>query len=185
MTSPSAVDLGVLLLRLLLAAVLFAHAAQKSLGWFSGSGLDAAAAGFEKMGHRPGRLMAAFAAGSELAAAVSIGSGALTPLGVAVGLGTMLVAGSSVTLSAEHVWNSKGGGEYPLFIGAVLAALVFLGPGELSLDTAFHAPWLGASDGARVLLGCATVAVGAASAVPLVLRCRHHLRPRRAADHGV
>ena len=43
-------DVGLLILRLLLAFVLYAHATQKVFGWFSGPGLGGAAAIFEKLG---------------------------------------------------------------------------------------------------------------------------------------
>src|SRR5215472_2331496 len=54
----TAMDLGLLLLRLALAAILYMHATQKLFGWFSGQGLDRAGALFETLGQRPGRQMA-------------------------------------------------------------------------------------------------------------------------------
>lgn len=185
MTASLSADLGLLVLRLLLGGVFFAHATQKLLGWFSGGGLDAAAAGFERMGQHPGRLMAALAAGSELGAGALIGSGAAAPLGTAVGLGTMLVAGASVTQSARAFWNAQGGGEYPAFIGAVLVSLAFLGPGGLSLDALLDAPWQDMGDRTHAMVGIVVVASGAVAAVPVVLRARRRLAlPRRAGAGG-
>ena len=50
-------DLGILLLRLLLAAILVAHSFQKSRGWFGGQGPDRMAAVFEGLGLHPGLAM--------------------------------------------------------------------------------------------------------------------------------
>lgn len=141
-------DTALLLLRLLLAAVLFAHAAQKLFGWFGGNGLRKQAAIFESLGLKPGRPMVTAAAAMELLAAALLALGLFTPLAALVGCGTMLVAGLTMQLNSGHFWNAAGGGEYPYVLSAVLAVVGIGGPGSLSLDPVLAAnvpplaPWI-------------------------------------------
>jgi putative oxidoreductase len=170
-------DEGLLLLRLLLAAVLVAHATQKTLGWFSGPGLDKASGFFESKGMRPGRPTVLAAAAAELVAAGLVGLGALTPLGAMVAAGTMLVAGLTMHLSAGSFWNALGGGEYPYVLAAVAMVLGFTGPGAWSLDalTAAAWPWGGLATEPTVLVGVVVVLGAAAAAVPFGVLLRRNL----------
>jgi putative oxidoreductase len=163
------IDVGLLILRVGLAFVLFAHATQKLFGWFSGTGLAASAATFERLGQRPGRMMVLVAAASEIATCALVGLGFAWPLGAAVGAGTMLVAGGSVTWKARTVWSARGGGEYPLVLAGFLLGLGFVGPGVLSVDQAVGAPWF-SPDGSPVLWGLAGLAVAVLASVPPMLR---------------
>lgn len=172
MTDFSVLDAGLLLLRLVLAFTFFTHATQKMLGWFSGAGLEAAAAAFERMGQRPGGPMVMLAAACELICCALLILGLLVPLGVAAGLGTMLVAGSTLTGSSKAFWNTAGGGEYPFFIGAVLASLAFLGPGGISLDAAMDLPWHHLGSTPAFMLAFGTIACAFVTAIPPVLRGR-------------
>ncbi|WP_127129433.1 DoxX family protein [Georgenia sp. SYP-B2076] len=164
----TSVDLGLLVIRIGLAFILFAHSTQKLLGWFSGAGLEASAALFEKLGQRPGRRMVYLAAMCEMAAAVSLLLGFLVPLGVAIGLGTMVVAGGSLITASGKFWNAAGGGEYPHFIALVLATIAFTGPGAIALDAQYELPW----SGRPVLAGLAAVVVGLLAALPPLVRTR-------------
>lgn len=172
MTDSTVLGAGLLVLRLVLAFTFFAHGAQKLLGWFSGAGLEASGAAFERMGQRPGKPMAMLAAGSEFASCALLGLGLLMPLGVTIGLGTMIVAGSSLTQSSRAFWNSAGGGEYPFFIGFVLASLSLLGPGTLSLDAAFGFPWYDLKPSAMLALAGATIGCAVTAALLPILRGR-------------
>ncbi|MET8330742.1 DoxX family membrane protein [Streptomyces sp. NPDC005181] len=164
-------SVGLLLLRVLLAALLFGHATQKLRGWFGGAGLSGTGAIFERWGFLPGARMAA-AGLAELAGAVLIATGLLTPGGCAIVVGTMTVA--TVATAANGFWAQRGGCELPFWYGAVAAVLGFTGPGSWSLDTALGMHWL--SGYAR---GSAALALGLlASAVPLASRTRV-LRERR------
>lgn len=165
-------DVGVLILRVLLACVLYAHATQKVFGWFSGPGLVGAAAIFEKLGQRPGRTMAIVAALCESSAALLLLLGALTPLGAAIAAGTMFVAGASMMSVAGTFWNAAGGGEYPFVLAAVSVVLAFTGAGAYSLDAAFEAPWYQVGDGSSVVLGLAAVASALIAAMPPLVRMR-------------
>lgn len=171
------VDIGLLMLRVALGFVLFAHSTQKVLGWFHGPGLDRASAVFEALGQHPGRRMAALAALCEAIAAVLLVLGAATPLAAAVGTGTMLVAAAAMTMKSGSRWNSSGGGEYPLVLAIVVAALGFTGPGRISVDATAGLPPAAADP--RIGLAALVVALVAAS-VP-ILRTRRALHaPARA-----
>jgi putative oxidoreductase len=175
-----ALDLGLATVRLLLTFTFVVHAAQKVLGWFSGAGLDASAAIFERLGQRPGRAMVLVAGASELGSAVLLALGLAWPLAVVGGAATMLVAGASVSLKNRAVWNAAGGGEYPFFIAAVLLASGLLGPGGWSLDELWDLPWHVSAHAVAIGLGTAVLAVMAA--VPRVLSSRRHLRKDAAAS---
>lgn len=174
-------DVGLLLLRMLIGFVLFAHATQKLAGWFSGPGPEKAAMIFEALGQVPGRPMALLAATCELAGAVLLVLGLGTPLGAAIATGTMLVAGVAMTTKAGNSWNSAGGGEYPFVLAVLAAALAFTGAGNWSLDAALALPWA-AADGPRAVaigVGAAALAVLAA-AVPTI----RTIKAQRAAKAG-
>jgi putative oxidoreductase len=173
----TSVDLGLLIIRVGLAFILFAHSTQKLLGWFSGGGIEASAALFEKLGQRPGRRMVYLASTCEMTAAISMLLGFLVPLGVAIGLGTMVVAGASLITVSGKFWNAAGGGEYPHFIALVLATIAFTGPGAIALDAQYELPL---SD-RPVLVGVAAVAVGLLAALPPLVRTR---RTVAAAPRG-
>ncbi|MFC4948697.1 DoxX family protein [Pseudonocardia sp. GCM10023141] len=175
-----AVDVGVLVVRMVVGFVLFAHATQKVIGWFHGPGLDKAAAVFEALGQRPGRRMAVLASLCESVAAALLVLGVATPLGSAVGAGTMLVAAAATTMKSGSRWNTGGGGEYPLVLAIVVAALAFTGPGRYSVDALAGLPT--ADPDLRVGLTAVLVAV-AVAAVPIA-RTRRQLRSRVGVTDG-
>ena len=134
-------DTAVLILRLVLGAILFAHAGQKLFGWFGGNGLTRQAALFESLGLRPGTVMVAMAGVMELAAAGLLVLGLVTPLGALVGAGTMLVAGLTMHTASGRFWNSAGGGEYPYVLCAVAATVGIAGGGRFSADRLLADRW--------------------------------------------
>lgn len=170
-------DLGLLLLRLVLAAILYMHATQKLLGWFSGPGLDRQAQAFHKLGHRPGRLMVLLASACELAGSALVALGLITPLGAAMLAGTMMVAGGTLTLVNGTFWNVQGGGEYPLVLAAFAVVLGFAGPGRWSIDNAIGARWVTHSNGTAAITGLIVLAVAALTAGGALMRTRSLLRP--------
>lgn len=176
-------DIGLLLLRFVIAAVLFAHATQKGLGWFSGPGRTTAATMFESLGHHPGHVMVTLAVSSELIAAALLALGAATPVGAAIAAGTMGVAAVSATRRAGTVWTISGGGEYPFVLAGTALALAFTGPGVVSVDRVLTAPWHEPSSGAAVAIGLASTAVAVASTVPPLRRSAVE-HPEHAPDGG-
>src|SRR3954471_1606545 len=87
---------GLLIIRVTLGLLLFAHGTQKLFGWYGGHGLDGTGGFFESVGHRPGRMMATVAGLSEAGGGMLLALGLLTPLGSAMIIGTMIVAAASV-----------------------------------------------------------------------------------------
>ena len=124
-------NLGLLGARLVLGGYLAVHGAQKLFGSFGGRGLEATSVGFESIGLRPGKAMAAMAGGSEF------GGGILTATGIAYPLGPIMIMGAMIVATVTHRSNgplsSKGGFELPLINLAAAAALAATGPGALRL----------------------------------------------------
>lgn len=170
-------DIGLFLLRSVIAAVLAIHAAQKTVGWFSGPALSGAVPVFEGLGHRPARTMIVIAAASELIGAALLLLGAATPLAVAIVVGTMLVAGLSLCMARRALWNSSGGGEYPLVLALVCAPLAFTGPGGWSVDHVFRA-WWAEPGSAQVGFGVAELMAAVLAALPALVRARKVLAGR-------
>jgi putative oxidoreductase len=119
--------------RVTLGGYLAAHGAQKLWGAFEGPGLEAASAGFEGMGLRPGRQMATLAGVSEFA------GGVMTAAGVADPIGPTAIAGAMAVAIAVHrtagPFSQKGGYELAATNLAAAALLAGTGPGRLSVDS--------------------------------------------------
>ena len=133
---------GLLIIRVAVGLLLFAHGTQKLFGWYSGHGLDATGNMFEQIGHRPGRQMATVAGMSEAGGGALLVLGLLTPLGAAMLMGTMIVAAASVH-APQGLWNTNGGYELPLVYAVVACGLAFTGAGTWSVDHAAGIPWTG------------------------------------------
>ena len=130
-------DVVPLVLRLTLAVVMFAHGAQKALGWFGGDGLRRTLDSLRKSGV------------SSPVAVLAIMAEFLGPLGLAVGLLTRVAAlgiaavmlGAILTVHGRHGFfmnwygNQPGEGfEYHVLAIGLAAALVLNGAGVWSLD---------------------------------------------------
>jgi len=152
--------LGIVALRALVGALFIGHGLQKLAGWFGGHGLEGTAAGFEQMGMTPGRRNALAAGLSETAGGLSLVTGFLTPLGTSAVTGTMAVAIAKVH-GSKGLWNTGGGYEYNLVLGAAAFAIAAEGPGSLSLDARLGTEWSGpgvaVAQLAAGLLGAAAV----------------------------
>ncbi len=125
-------DLGLLVGRLILGGYLAAHGAQKLLGTFEGPGLKATSKGFERIGLKPGIVMATAASVAELGGGLLTAAGAWSPLGPIALAQTMAVA--STTHRAKGPFTSKGGFELPLTNLSAALVLALSGPGRLSAD---------------------------------------------------
>jgi putative oxidoreductase len=127
-------NLGSLLLRVILAVVMFAHGYNHV---FNGGKLPGVAGWFGSLGFRAPRLQAALASYTELGVAPLLVLGLLTPLAAAGVVGTMFVA-----FVANHRKNGffifRPGEGYEYVVTLIFAALALgaLGGGELSVDDA-------------------------------------------------
>jgi putative oxidoreductase len=127
--------IGRLLLRLAVGGFFIGHGTQKLFGWFGGNGLDATAQGFEQIGLHPGRRNAIAAGVAEAGGGALLATGLETPLAASVLTATMLTAIRTVH-AKNGPWITNGGYEYNVVLIAAALALVEVGPGKLSLDSA-------------------------------------------------
>jgi putative oxidoreductase len=130
---PHATSAGLLIVRLVLGPMMFAHGTQKLFGWFGGYGLAGTGGFLESLGFRPGRSFAAAAGVTETMSGVLILLGLLGPVGPALLLSVMIVAAVSVHWQ-NGVFASKNGIEVPLLYATGAVALALTGPGRFSLD---------------------------------------------------
>lgn len=127
-----------LILRVTLGVVIFAHGAQKLLGWFGGNGFDGTMGFFTNVMHLP--WLVAFL--------VIIGE-SLGSLGLITGLLTRFTAASFIVIMAGAIvtvhwpqgffmnWSGQQQGEgfeYHLLVIGMSASLVLTGGGAWSLD---------------------------------------------------
>ncbi|MFD6287066.1 DoxX family protein [Streptomyces sp. NPDC060205] len=161
-------DVGLLLLRLFIGALLAGHALQKLTGAFGGAGPARTGALFASWGHRPGTAMAVVAGLSEAAGATLLVLGLGTPLASAAVVGTMTVA--ALALANNGLWAVRGGSEVPLLYAIAAAVLGFTGPGAYSLDDA-----LGLTRFSGVAWGASALGLGLLAGLPVAARA-HRLR---------
>jgi putative oxidoreductase len=124
------VSTGLLILRVVVGALFFAHGTQKLFGWFGGYGIRGTGGFLESLGYPQGHLMAAVTGVTEAGAGILLAAGFATPLAGAMILGVMLNA----------IWSAKrnqgviGGYELDLVYAAVGATVAFTGAGAYSVD---------------------------------------------------
>jgi len=156
-------DLGVLLLRLVIGALLFGHGTQKLFGWFGGPGFAGARAMFG--GHlrlRPATFWTAMAGLTEAGGGLLLALGLLNPLGSLAVIAAMVMA--ALLAHWPRVWLTENGMEYTLVLMAAATAIALGGPGRYSLDAilgiALPAP-------ATFLVGLALVLFGVVAALAM------------------
>ncbi|MGI9577002.1 MAG: DoxX family protein [Microthrixaceae bacterium] len=159
-TSQSSFDTAMLILRLALGPMLFAHGYQKM---FMGGRIEGTAGWFESMGMKPGKLNAWAAALTETTTGVLITIGLLTPFAAAGMVGVMVVAWFT---HRGEFFVFKDGWEYNFVIGAVAVAVGTLGAGQWSVDELLGIgeslagwPGLAISAGLGLLAGFGTLAL--------------------------
>jgi putative oxidoreductase len=154
---------------------MFAHGAQKAWGWWGGPGYARWRAAVQSMGFRPAALFAPVSIAAELSGFLLV-FGFLTPL-----VGAMIVAQAVAIIGKAHLpkgfWNTSGGFEYPLALGAGAAAITLTGAGAYSVDAAIGFALAPEARIALVLLGI--VGGLAALAYPQLTMDRS-----TASDHG-
>ncbi|TDU02594.1 putative oxidoreductase [Streptomyces sp. 846.5] len=153
-------DFGLLVLRLGTGGVLFAHGAQKLLGWFGGGGIEGTTQAMEHMGFRPGRPSAIAAGLGEAGGGALLALGLATPAAGAAAAGAM--AGAVAVHAPAGFFAHGGGYEYPAFLGFAAAGLGLAGPGRYSVD---HLTCHRLDKSVTVLLAFAMSATAAAAVV--------------------
>lgn len=129
MTMPTPLtDLGLLVARLALGAVMIAHGLQK----LDQGGLDGTADGFAAMGIPAATAAAAFAIAIEIGGGILILLGALTPV-VGV-LWALNMAGAWWYVHRDAFFAGEGGYELVMVLGALGLVLATTGAGRLSVD---------------------------------------------------
>ena len=129
------VNFALLLTRIAVGIVFFAHGAQKVFGWFGGKGLAATVDGMTKAG-MPAVIPYLVAFG-ELAAGLGLIVGLLTRIAAGGMFIEMLGAVLLVHLKGGFFAENKGF-EYPLTLCLVCLALMLTGAGAYSLDALLH-----------------------------------------------
>ena len=124
---------AVLILRIIIGIVFFAHGAQKVMGWFGGYGLSGTAAYFQQTWDIPSIFfyMHAF---MELLGGIAMVFGIMTrlfSLGLAI---NMLIA--IILVHIQQGFFGPEGFEYPLILLIVTTIIFLIGPGRFSLDKA-------------------------------------------------
>jgi putative oxidoreductase len=128
-----AIDIGLLLLRLVVGLSFMAHGAQKLFGWFGGYGPKGTGGWMESVGIKPGVAIAVLSGLMELVGGLLFAAGFLTVLGAALITLTMLGAIMKVH-GRNGYWSTANGYEYNLLLIAVAVALALTGAGAYSLD---------------------------------------------------
>ncbi len=122
-------DIALLIARLLLGTVMFAHGWQKMVL----NGIGRTTEGFEKLSIPLAIISASFVTVVEFAGSVMLIVGALTPLVSGLMLVIMVGAGVFVHIP-KGIFISNGGWELVGVIAAGMIALAATGPGRYSID---------------------------------------------------
>jgi putative oxidoreductase len=130
--TPSSVNLALLIARLVLALVFFAHGIRHIFG---GGKIEGTGRWFESLGMRPGILHAWMASLTEIGAAALLTLGLLTPVGAAGVVGVMLVAFITNHLkNGFFIFYPGEGYEYVMTLTFLAIVVGTLGPGHWSVD---------------------------------------------------
>lgn len=132
MSDLQALDLGLLILRVVVGLTLAAHGYNK---FFGGGRIPGTASWFDSMGMRPGKIQALAAASTEMGAGILFALGLLTPFAGAGFVGLMFVAFYTVH-RPNGFFIVKEGYEYNLILATIATSVSIIGAGEWSLDHA-------------------------------------------------
>lgn len=130
-------DVVPLILRIMLAIVMFPHGAQKALRWFGGGGLSATLQAFTGMGIPA--VFAGLAIAAEFLGSIGLFLGLLTRV-AAFGIGVNMVVAAMLVHRANGFfmnWTGKQKGEgfeFHLLAIAISIVLMIAGGGKFSLD---------------------------------------------------
>jgi len=129
-------DIGLLLLRLGIGGMVFAHGAQKVFGLWGGPGIAGFTANLTNFGYQQAGTLSWVTGITELVAGAFVVLGLLTPLAAAAILSIMINAvllklGNGFFVTGPSASDAV---EYSIVLGLGAACLVFTGPGRIALD---------------------------------------------------
>ena len=135
-------DVTLTFARLALGAVMFAHGAQKALGWFGGYGVSGTMGFFTQQMHIPA-LFAFLAIAAEFAGSLALLGGLTTRIAALGILTNMIVAVLTTHASVGFFMNWYGqypagheGFEYHILAAGLALILIVRGGGAFSIDRA-------------------------------------------------
>jgi putative oxidoreductase len=128
-------DFGLLVLRLVVGPLFVAHGLQKLFGWFQGDGIDGTADMLAGFGYTHTTALAWLTGLTELVGGTFLTLGLFTPAGAAAILGVMV----NVIVINFNRSDFAGAVELEAVYAAAAVALLFAGPGRVSLDR--PTPW--------------------------------------------
>jgi putative oxidoreductase len=141
-TTYDQLSLGLLLLRIILGVVFFAHGAQKVLGWFGGYGLSGTVDYFKNVVKIPTPL-AYLGPFVEFLGGIALVFGVFTKVAALGILIMMIVATLKVHFPQGFFLTGKGDGkgqgyEFTLTLAVISLVLVLLGGGVYSIDNLIY-----------------------------------------------
>lgn len=137
-------SLAFLVLRIALGVIMFAHGAQKMLGWFGGPGPQGFIGWMSSMGVPA--FVAWLAIVAEFFGGIAVLFGVLARLG-ALGFVVNMVVAIVLVHAKAGFFNSgpdgSSGIEFPLILLAAALAIVIAGPGAYAVAPDLESRWLG------------------------------------------
>jgi putative oxidoreductase len=131
-------DLGLMLLRVGLGALLIAHGLQKAFGLWGGQGLTGFQQSLADLGYQHANILVFVGVGAQIGAGVLLVLGLFTPLAAAAALAylinSLLAAVSAQPDSGYFPFFLPNGHEYLVVLIVLAAALTLTGPGRYGFD---------------------------------------------------
>lgn len=132
----NAKELAPLVIRIALGVVFFAHGSQKVFGAFGGHGITGVIGMMKGLNVNPPVVWAWIVALTEFLGGLGILFGLLTRW-AALGLTVNMAVAIALVHWKHGLFSGGGGFEFPMVLLAMSLALLFWGPGKVSIEGAF------------------------------------------------